>query len=158
MSQDGQFLHYIFPYQFMDSPEWESLHPSEEGTFQVTRSSMAALLTCRCTPQHRCLPLSHLPSVEKECLGSGFGEQERVVLVPKGSHVAHVPTNLPKGLENKKKKLKSPSYKGSWKLLAPSGCSSSSPGLQCLFYLCQTLVPVYLDPAMASLSKTQFHF
>ncbi|XP_030105086.1 popeye domain-containing protein 2 isoform X3 [Mus musculus] len=34
VSQDGQFLHYIFPYQFMDSPEWESLHPSEEGTFQ----------------------------------------------------------------------------------------------------------------------------
>ncbi|XP_010843681.1 PREDICTED: popeye domain-containing protein 2 isoform X1 [Bison bison bison] len=36
VSQDGQFLHYIFPYQFMDSPEWESLHPSEEGVFQVT--------------------------------------------------------------------------------------------------------------------------
>uniref|UniRef100_A0A8D0HKH1 Popeye domain cAMP effector 2 n=1 Tax=Sphenodon punctatus TaxID=8508 RepID=A0A8D0HKH1_SPHPU len=36
VSQDGQFLHYIFPYQFMDSPEWESLRPSEEGTFQVT--------------------------------------------------------------------------------------------------------------------------
>ncbi|XP_066890632.1 popeye domain-containing protein 2 isoform X4 [Kogia breviceps] len=36
VSQDGQFLHYIFPYQFMDSPEWESLHPSAEGVFQVT--------------------------------------------------------------------------------------------------------------------------
>ncbi|KAM4701721.1 popeye domain-containing protein 2 isoform 2-T2 [Discoglossus pictus] len=36
VSLDGQFLHYIFPYQFLDSPEWESLHPSEEGTFQVT--------------------------------------------------------------------------------------------------------------------------
>nr|XP_013805656.1 PREDICTED: popeye domain-containing protein 2 isoform X2 [Apteryx mantelli mantelli] len=36
VSQDGQFLHYIFPYQFLDSPEWESLRPSEEGTFQVT--------------------------------------------------------------------------------------------------------------------------
>ncbi|XP_008054241.1 popeye domain-containing protein 2 [Carlito syrichta] len=36
VSQDGQFLHYIFPYQFMDSPEWESLQPSEEGLFQVT--------------------------------------------------------------------------------------------------------------------------
>ncbi|XP_014108955.1 PREDICTED: popeye domain-containing protein 2 isoform X3 [Pseudopodoces humilis] len=34
--QDGQFLHYVFPYQFLDSPEWESLRPSEEGTFQVT--------------------------------------------------------------------------------------------------------------------------
>ena len=43
MSQDGQFLHYIFPYQFMDSPEWESLHPSEEGVFQVIGSPMAAL-------------------------------------------------------------------------------------------------------------------
>ncbi|XP_006522502.1 popeye domain-containing protein 2 isoform X2 [Mus musculus] len=42
VSQDGQFLHYIFPYQFMDSPEWESLHPSEEGTFQVIRSPEAA--------------------------------------------------------------------------------------------------------------------
>lgn len=38
VSQDGQFLHYIFPYQFLDSPEWESLRPSEEGTFQVTLS------------------------------------------------------------------------------------------------------------------------
>ncbi|KAM6474959.1 popeye domain-containing protein 2 isoform 1-T1 [Liasis olivaceus] len=36
VSQDGQFLHYVFPYQFLDSPEWESLRPSEEGTFQVT--------------------------------------------------------------------------------------------------------------------------
>lgn len=36
VSQDGQFLHYIFPYQFLDSPEWESLQPSEEGVFQVT--------------------------------------------------------------------------------------------------------------------------
>eukprot|EP00071_Canis_lupus_P015181 XP_005639587.2 popeye domain-containing protein 2 [Canis lupus familiaris] len=35
VSQDGQFLHYIFPYQFMDSPEWESLRPSEEGVFQL---------------------------------------------------------------------------------------------------------------------------
>ncbi|XP_010126361.1 PREDICTED: popeye domain-containing protein 2-like, partial [Chlamydotis macqueenii] len=34
VSQDGQFLHYVFPYQFLDSPEWESLRPSEEGTFQ----------------------------------------------------------------------------------------------------------------------------
>lgn len=36
VSQDGQFLHYVFPYQFLDSPEWESLRPSEEGTFQVS--------------------------------------------------------------------------------------------------------------------------
>ncbi|KAG8431758.1 hypothetical protein GDO86_020102 [Hymenochirus boettgeri] len=36
VSLDGQFLHYIFPYQFLDSPEWESLHPSEDGSFQVT--------------------------------------------------------------------------------------------------------------------------
>ncbi|XP_040278759.1 popeye domain-containing protein 2 isoform X2 [Bufo bufo] len=36
VSLDGQFLHYIFPYQFLDSPEWESIRPSEEGTFQVT--------------------------------------------------------------------------------------------------------------------------
>ncbi|XP_076974350.1 popeye domain-containing protein 2 isoform X2 [Tamandua tetradactyla] len=43
VSQDGQFLHYIFPYQFMDSPEWESLKPSEEGVFQVT---LTAETTC----------------------------------------------------------------------------------------------------------------
>ncbi|XP_043927431.1 popeye domain-containing protein 2 isoform X2 [Protopterus annectens] len=36
VSLDGQFLHYIFPYQFLDSPEWESLRPTEEGKFQVT--------------------------------------------------------------------------------------------------------------------------
>ncbi|XP_077202400.1 popeye domain-containing protein 2 isoform X1 [Paroedura picta] len=44
VSQDGQFLHYIFPYQFLDSPEWESLRPSEEGTFQVT---LTAETDCR---------------------------------------------------------------------------------------------------------------
>lgn len=44
MSQDGQFLHYIFPYQFLDSPEWESLQPSEEGVFQVTGSPAATPL------------------------------------------------------------------------------------------------------------------
>ncbi|XP_069582402.1 popeye domain-containing protein 3 [Ranitomeya imitator] len=33
---DGEFLHYIFPLQFLDSPEWDSLRPSEEGVFQVT--------------------------------------------------------------------------------------------------------------------------
>ncbi|XP_018101276.1 popeye domain-containing protein 2 isoform X3 [Xenopus laevis] len=36
VSLEGQFLHYIFPYQFLDSPEWESLRPTEEGSFQVT--------------------------------------------------------------------------------------------------------------------------
>uniref|UniRef100_A0A6J0T9V5 Popeye domain-containing protein 2 isoform X1 n=1 Tax=Pogona vitticeps TaxID=103695 RepID=A0A6J0T9V5_9SAUR len=41
VSQDGQFLHYVFPYQFLDSPEWESLPPSEEGTFQVTLTAEA---------------------------------------------------------------------------------------------------------------------
>ncbi|MBN3305720.1 POPD3 protein, partial [Amia calva] len=33
---NGEFLHYIYPYQFLDSPEWDSLRPSEEGIFQVT--------------------------------------------------------------------------------------------------------------------------
>ncbi|XP_032335813.1 popeye domain-containing protein 2 isoform X3 [Camelus ferus] len=47
VSQDGQFLHYIFPYQFMDSPEWESLHPSEEGVFQLLELlSRATLKLC----------------------------------------------------------------------------------------------------------------
>ncbi|XP_055424267.1 popeye domain-containing protein 2 isoform X4 [Bubalus kerabau] len=44
VSQDGQFLHYIFPYQFMDSPEWESLHPSEEGVFQLPELLSGATL------------------------------------------------------------------------------------------------------------------
>ena len=57
VSQDGQFLHYIFPYQFMDSPEWESLRPSEEGVFQVIGSSMAAL-----PQQYPCFRLSSLLS------------------------------------------------------------------------------------------------
>ncbi|XP_026522401.1 popeye domain-containing protein 3 [Notechis scutatus] len=33
---DGEFLHYIFPLQFLDSPEWDSLRPTEDGIFQVT--------------------------------------------------------------------------------------------------------------------------
>ncbi|MGH0154115.1 UNVERIFIED_CONTAM: hypothetical protein FKN15_063325 [Acipenser sinensis] len=41
---NGEFLHYIYPYQFLDSPEWDSLRPSEEGTFQVT---LRADTTCR---------------------------------------------------------------------------------------------------------------
>ncbi|XP_054642419.1 popeye domain-containing 2 isoform X1 [Dunckerocampus dactyliophorus] len=36
VSLEGQFLHYIHPHQFLDSPEWESLRPNEEGKFQVT--------------------------------------------------------------------------------------------------------------------------
>ncbi|NXP40220.1 POPD2 protein, partial [Leiothrix lutea] len=42
--QDGQFLHYVFPYQFLDSPEWESLRPSEEGTFQVIPAQLHSLM------------------------------------------------------------------------------------------------------------------
>ncbi|XP_078069626.1 popeye domain-containing protein 1 [Mustelus asterias] len=41
---DGEFLHYIYPYQFLDSPEWDSLRPSEEGIFQVT---LTAETSCR---------------------------------------------------------------------------------------------------------------
>ncbi|KAM4608253.1 popeye domain-containing 2 [Polymixia lowei] len=36
VSLEGQFLHYIHRHQFLDSPEWESLRPNEEGNFQVT--------------------------------------------------------------------------------------------------------------------------
>ncbi|XP_011611827.1 popeye domain-containing 2 isoform X2 [Takifugu rubripes] len=36
VSLEGQFLHYIHRHQFLDSPEWESLRPSEDGKFQVT--------------------------------------------------------------------------------------------------------------------------
>ncbi|KAK6309787.1 hypothetical protein J4Q44_G00196680 [Coregonus suidteri] len=44
VSLDGQFLHYIFPHKFMDSPEWESLQPNEEGNFQMT---LTAEMDCR---------------------------------------------------------------------------------------------------------------
>ncbi|KAG7467255.1 hypothetical protein MATL_G00151280 [Megalops atlanticus] len=44
VSLEGQFLHYVFPYQFLDSPEWESLRPTEEGNFQVT---LTAETDCR---------------------------------------------------------------------------------------------------------------
>uniref|UniRef100_A0A8C1YKM1 Popeye domain containing 2 n=1 Tax=Cyprinus carpio TaxID=7962 RepID=A0A8C1YKM1_CYPCA len=44
VSLEGQFLHYIFPHQFLDSPEWESLRPTEEGNFQVT---LTAETDCR---------------------------------------------------------------------------------------------------------------
>nr|XP_055070674.1 popeye domain-containing 2 isoform X1 [Misgurnus anguillicaudatus] len=44
VSLEGQFLHYIFPHQFLDSPEWESLRPTEEGNFQVT---LTAETECR---------------------------------------------------------------------------------------------------------------
>lgn len=33
---NGDFLHNIYPFQFIDSPEWDSLRPSEDGVFQVT--------------------------------------------------------------------------------------------------------------------------
>lgn len=36
VSVNGEFLHHIHPFQFLDSPEWDSLRPSEEGIFQVT--------------------------------------------------------------------------------------------------------------------------
>lgn len=35
VSVNGEFLHHIYPFQFLDSPEWDSLKPSEEGVFQV---------------------------------------------------------------------------------------------------------------------------
>ncbi|XP_078118639.1 popeye domain-containing 2 isoform X1 [Sander vitreus] len=39
VSLEGQFLHYIHHHQFLDSPEWESLRPNEEGKFQVTMTA-----------------------------------------------------------------------------------------------------------------------
>lgn len=103
VSQDGQFLHYIFPYQFMDSPEWESLHPSEEGTFQVIRRPVAAQSAVTASPQHCYLSLALSPVCpltatkcdaksgrdhglcllfKKNVWAPGSGEQGRVVLVP----------------------------------------------------------------------------
>lgn len=116
VSQDGQFLHYIFPYQFMDSPEWESLHPSEEGTFQVIRSPKAAQSPATVSPQHCYLshPLSPICPLtatksdarrgrdrglcllfEKSAWAPGSGEQGRVVLVP-DRQISHGSTTLPK--------------------------------------------------------------
>ncbi|XP_037645991.1 popeye domain-containing 2 [Sebastes umbrosus] len=39
VSLEGQFLHYIHRHQFLDSPEWESLRPNEDGKFQVTMTA-----------------------------------------------------------------------------------------------------------------------
>ncbi|XP_077455917.1 popeye domain-containing protein 3 [Stigmatopora argus] len=36
---NGELLHFTYPFQFLDSPEWDSLRPSEEGVFQVTLSA-----------------------------------------------------------------------------------------------------------------------
>ena len=36
VSCEGTHLHYIYPHQFVDSPEWESSHESSEDMFQVT--------------------------------------------------------------------------------------------------------------------------
>ncbi|KAG7255695.1 hypothetical protein CRUP_021757 [Coryphaenoides rupestris] len=47
---EGQFLHYIHQHQFLDSPEWESLRPNEEGNFQVT---LTAEEDCRYVSWHR---------------------------------------------------------------------------------------------------------
>ncbi|XP_078256199.1 popeye domain-containing protein 3 [Rhinoraja longicauda] len=44
VTADGELLHYIYPYQFLDSPEWDSLRPSENGIFQVT---LTAETDCR---------------------------------------------------------------------------------------------------------------
>lgn len=32
---DDAHLHYIHPYQFIDSPEWEAFHESSADIFQV---------------------------------------------------------------------------------------------------------------------------
>uniref|UniRef100_A0A4W5NMX6 Popeye domain cAMP effector 3 n=1 Tax=Hucho hucho TaxID=62062 RepID=A0A4W5NMX6_9TELE len=34
---DGEYLHDIYPFQFLESPEWDSLRPSE-GIFQIIAS------------------------------------------------------------------------------------------------------------------------
>lgn len=47
---DGEFLHHIFPFQFLDSPEWDSLRPTEEGIFQV-RAEEAPWLTPQSSEQ-----------------------------------------------------------------------------------------------------------
>lgn len=64
---DGEFLHYISPFQFLDSPEWDSLRPTEEGIFQVT---LTADTDCRYVSWRRkkivsalCSASIHLPPV-----------------------------------------------------------------------------------------------
>ncbi|XP_071506766.1 popeye domain-containing protein 3-like [Diadema antillarum] len=36
VSAGGQFLHYVHPTQFLDSPEWEASHSGQKSKFQVT--------------------------------------------------------------------------------------------------------------------------
>lgn len=117
VSQDGQFLHYIFPYQFMDSPEWESLQPSEEGTFQVIRSPRVAQAPATGSLRHCYLPLPLspiCPLTTTKCDAKsgqdngpclllrrvpgllGLGNREGWLWSLTGSHVTHEPTTLPK--------------------------------------------------------------
>lgn len=42
---DDAHLHYIHPYQFIDSPEWEAFHESSADIFQVMYSTSSALNT-----------------------------------------------------------------------------------------------------------------
>ncbi|KTF79004.1 hypothetical protein cypCar_00049026 [Cyprinus carpio] len=55
---NGEFLHHIYPFQFLDSPEWDSLRPSEEGVFQLENFRMSDTLSYTTSP----LP-SSVPSV-----------------------------------------------------------------------------------------------
>lgn len=161
MSQDGQFLHYIFPYQFLDSPEWESLQPSEEGIFQVIRSPVAAPPrppNITGSTQHRRLPGSHLHFDHHQtvvlrvggAMTSAFcgrsvpelpslGNREGAVLVP-DSH--SLPTNLINtNAYRLKKKKKKAILRRVTLTLALAGCSSSPPGSCGSFQLCQSPAP-----------------
>uniref|UniRef100_A0A8C4QPG5 POPDC1-3 domain-containing protein n=1 Tax=Eptatretus burgeri TaxID=7764 RepID=A0A8C4QPG5_EPTBU len=53
VTSGGRFLHSVESFQFLDSPEWESLNPEELATFQVT---ITADQPCKVASW----PLSHL--------------------------------------------------------------------------------------------------
>lgn len=51
----GEFLHFIYPFQFLDSPEWDSLRPSEESVFQVNSTLQACACFKNCNASQYCL-------------------------------------------------------------------------------------------------------
>lgn len=79
MTVDGEFLHYIFPLQFLDSPEWDSLRPTEEGIFQVRETVVhfAYFFEMNTFPEFQTLRFSECcltrqEVVEKTCILQGL--------------------------------------------------------------------------------------
>ncbi|CAH2236987.1 jg9479 [Pararge aegeria aegeria] len=64
VSCDETLLHYIQPYQFVDSPEWEANREQSDDVFQVTVVA-EEVSTCVCWPRRRLeRVLRHRPALK----------------------------------------------------------------------------------------------